>query len=70
MLIIAIISDIIVKFSYISFLEMFKIGCYFQVDKAVGLDTLLFPCKETCMVGINFLLLLPFFLFQFSLNLP
>ena len=56
-----IISDIIIKFSYISFLEMFKCGCFFQVDKAVGVDTLLFPCKETSMVGINF-----FFFFQFS----
>ena len=59
-----IISDIIIKFSYISFLEMFKCGCFFQVDKAVGVDTLLFPCKETSsMVGINFL---SFFFFFFS----
>ena len=49
-----IISDIIIKFSYISFLEMFKCGCFFQVDKAVGVDTLLFPCKETSMVGMDF----------------
>ena len=48
-----IISDIIVKFSYVSFLEMFKSRCFFQVDNAVGVDTLLFPCKETSMVGIN-----------------
>jgi len=36
-----------------------------KVDKAVGMDTLLFPCKETSMVDINF-----FFFFQFSLKLP
>ena len=62
-----IISDIIIKFSYISFLEMFKCGCFFQVDKAVGVDTLLFPCKETSMVGINFFFF--FFSFQKSLHI-
>ena len=49
-----IISDIITTFSCISFLEMFRIIFFFQVDKAVGVDPLLLPCKETFMVGINF----------------
>ena len=54
-----IIGDIITTFSCISFLEMIKIFFFFfffffQGDKAVGVDTLLFPCKETSMVGMDF----------------
>ena len=59
-----IIGDIITTLSCISFLEMFKIFFFFfQVDKAVGVDTLLFPCKETSMVGMDF-----FFFLVFSSN--